>query len=64
MDMDFRPGLKKDVENDIFLVRNRVGIWRTGQYSPTKNSQEYPPPPGSTYTRGLIEFEKTLICFH
>ena len=47
-----------------FLVRNRVRIWRTGWYTPTKNSQEYPPPLGSTYTRRLIEFEKTLICLH
>ena len=28
-----------------FLVWNRVRIWRTGRYNPTKNYQEYPPPP-------------------
>ena len=28
-----------------FLVWNRVRIWRTGRHTPTKNSQEYNPPP-------------------
>ena len=26
------------------LVWNRVGIWRTGRHTPTKNSHESPPP--------------------
>ena len=29
------------VENYIFLVWNRIRIWRTGRQTPTKNSQEY-----------------------
>ena len=36
-------GVKRGVKNDIFLVGSRVRIWRTGQHTPTKNSQEYPP---------------------
>ena len=28
-----------------FLAQNRVRILRTGQHNPTKNFQEYPPPP-------------------
>ena len=28
-----------------FFVWNRVRIWRTERHIPTKNSQEYPPPP-------------------
>ena len=27
-----------------FLALSRVRIWITGQHTPTKNSQEYPPP--------------------
>ena len=27
------------------LVWNKFRIWRTGQHTPTKNSQGYPPPP-------------------
>ena len=41
--MDFTCQVKRGVKNDIFLVGSRVRIWRTGQYTPTKNSQEYPP---------------------
>ena len=33
------------VEKVKFLVWNRVRIWRTGQHTPLKNSQEYCPPP-------------------
>ena len=40
----YRTGLKMGVENDIFLVWNRVSICRTGWHppppAPTKNSQE------------------------
>ena len=40
--MDFRdPGLKTGVENDNYLVLNRVRVWRTD--TPTMNSQDsYP----------------------
>ena len=31
------------MNNDIFLVSNKVRIWRTGRHTPTKNSHEYPP---------------------
>ena len=31
------------VKNDIFLVWNRVRIWRTGRHTSTENSQEYLP---------------------
>ena len=48
--MDFeRSSLKTGVENLHFLVRNRVRIWGTGRHTPTKNSQEYPPPPYHIY---------------
>ena len=33
-------------EKQHFLVWNRVRIWRTGGHTPTKNSEEYPPPGG------------------
>ena len=29
----------------IILVWNWVRIWGTGRHTPTKNSEEYPPPP-------------------
>ena len=45
-----QSSLKKGVENDIFLVWNRVRIWRTGRHTPTKNSQEYIPLPGISPT--------------
>ena len=32
--MDFRdPGLKTGVENDNYLVLNRVRVWRTGRHT-------------------------------
>ena len=34
------------MENDIFWFEIGSGIWITRQHSPTKNSQEYSPPPG------------------
>ena len=40
--LDFRVLVWKRVwKNYIFLVKNRVSIWRTGRHTPTKNSQEY-----------------------
>ena len=38
------PGLETGVKNDGFWSENRVRIWRIGRHTPTKNSQEYPPP--------------------
>ena len=35
-----KRGLKKGVKSDIFLVWNRVRIWRTEWHTSTKNSQE------------------------
>ena len=40
------PGLKTGVENDIFWSEIELGFGEpaiTGRYTPTKNSQEYPP---------------------
>ena len=43
MGMDFRGQVWKQVwEKWQFLVWNGVRIWRTGQHTPAKNSQEYP----------------------
>ena len=54
--ISLRPGLRMGIDfrgqvwkwvwkiSDIFLVWNRVRIWRTGRHTPTKNSQDYPPP--------------------
>ena len=39
--MEFR-GL---VWKRVWKIWNRVRIWRTGRLTPTKNFQEYPPPP-------------------
>ena len=43
-----RRGLKTGVTNDIFLIYNRIRIWGTGRYTPTKKFQWYSPPPLST----------------
>ena len=36
-----KAGQRKGVKSDIFLVWNRVRIWRTARHTLTKNSQEY-----------------------
>ena len=36
-------GLKTGVKNDIFLSEIRSGFERAPRYTPTKDSQEYPP---------------------
>ena len=38
-----RPGLKTGVESDNFWSEIGSGFGKTGQHTPTKNSQEYPP---------------------
>ena len=57
MDLDFRGQVWKRVwEMTIFLVWNRVSIWRTGRL-PATNPQEYPPP-----TRPRAYSARTLDC--
>ena len=35
-----RLGLKTNVENDVFRSKKKVRIWRTGQHTPNKNSDD------------------------
>ena len=42
---DMISGLKSENGKMTILVWNRVRIWRIGRHTPTKNSQDYPPPP-------------------
>ena len=51
--MDLRP-LKTGLKNSIFLVWNRVRIWRTGRHTPTKNSRGYPALRQSAFRFGII----------
>ena len=51
--MDLRP-LKTGLKNSIFLVWNRVRIWRTGRHTLTKNSREYPALRQSAFRFGII----------
>ena len=51
--MDLRP-LKTSLKNSIFLVWNRVRIWRTGRHTPTKNFREYPALRQSAFSFGII----------
>ena len=45
-----------------FLVWNKFRIWRTGQHTPTKNSQGYPPPPPAGQERiGVIAIEANIF---
>ena len=47
-----------------FLVWNKFRIWRTGQHTPTKNSQGYPPPgppPAGQERIGVIAIEPNIF---
>ena len=45
-----------------FLVCNKFRIWRTGQHTPTKNSQGYPrPPPAGQERIGVIAIEANIF---
>ena len=43
------------------LVWNKFRIWRTGQHTPTKNSQGYPPPPAGQERIGVIAIEANIF---
>ena len=60
-----RSGLKVGVENDIFVVWNRVRILTTRWHAPTKNSQEYPPPPGGVRELQIVVLYNLMVssCF-
>ena len=44
--MDFKGLVWKRVRKITFFGLKSGQAWRTGGHTPTKNSQEYPPPPG------------------
>ena len=68
-----RPGLKrgmdfrglvwkrvwKIVKDYIFLVWNRVRIWRTGRHTLTKNFQDNPSPPGVPVLERFPSYRKS-----
>ena len=60
--MDLGCQVWKRVWKVIFLVWNRVKIWRSGRHTPIKNSQEYSP--GYTYQRELKEDNGTATGLH
>ena len=45
------PNEQVKKRRNIFLILNRVGIRRTGQHTPNKNSQEYSPGSFQTLSR-------------
>ena len=44
-----------------FLALSRVRIWITGRHTPTKNSQEYPPPPLGIWSNCPVRNIRTTI---
>ena len=60
--MDLGCQVWKRVWKVIFLLWNRVKIWRSGRHTPIKNSQEYSP--GYPYQRELKEDNGTAPGLH
>ena len=58
--MDFRGLVWKRVWRISFLVWNQARIWRIGRHTPTKNSQEYPPPGRDHGLRGNAPVDLVL----
>ena len=60
--MDFGGLVYKRVWKIAFFGLNRVRIWRNGRNTPTKNSQENPPPRGSKYSLS-VHIGNIPVCF-
>ena len=49
----------------LFFVSNTVRIWRNGRHTPTKNFQEYhPPPPPAPGHKIILSFSFILFRFN
>ena len=58
MDMDFRPGLKTDVENDIFWSEIGSGFGEPGSTAPPRIPRSTPLPQGLHTLEGLSSLKK------